>query len=230
MAYELQETPGLQEVRYLATSQGQRVHNILHFLYFQGGGTPSTSGNFLLALEALWSTSFSPVISDATILNETKILEVLSVAASPSDPSQPVVTYGQEDQLTTEPNPKGVVAAPYLPTYVAATIKKTAQDATQKAFGSIRIGALSESSTEAVDKPNELTGGAFLDLVSLAQALSQPIEDPAVAMNELRPAVFKRVAAIGQPTPQFFAPPVTATQAFQLVGSQVSRKKLREQF
>ena len=196
----------------------------------KGGGQASNSGDFVEALETQWTEQFSPLLSSETTLNETKMLEVIGVEGNIGPPARPIVKYGQEDQRSTFPIPKGAQLAPFLPTYVAATIQKTAFDATQKAFGSIRIGALSEVSTEGTDNPNELTAVDFALLQTIALVLKFPVNDPQQPANNLTPVVLRRVAAIGQPNVEQFAPPTVDTEAFQIVGSQVSRKRLRRQF
>jgi len=217
------------DVAGLAT--GQTIVNIYYYKPTLGvPGQPYTSQDFLSGWNTANGTQFLEFISNAYRGALMRIREIVTVNLLPGPGNIGTPVYGLEDQFDAWRDRPGIAPIPHLPTYVAATMKYRGTNGLTFLNGSKRIGPLAEVATEAGATPNELDDIAHANFVILADAFEKNITSIVEAGNIMVPGVFSLTQAAlgGLPLDQFFFS-VASILAFRVLGSQVSRKRLRDQ-
>lgn len=207
----------------------QTVLNVYHYsASIAVPGQDYTSQDFLGQWKLLVGDPFLAFIADNYQGALLRIRQVVQVNLIPGDPNVNVPVYGVEDELQEWRSVAGTRTFPYLPTYVAATIKLRGERQGIFLNGSKRIGPLAEAQTEGGGTPNELEVAEHVLLIQLGATIESKIPSTIEASNIMTSGILSltRAGIGGLPVDDhFFA--TQSTIGFKVIGSQVSRKRLR---
>lgn len=228
MAFNLIDKAVYQlDVAGLASTQ--TVLNVYHYeATLAVPGQDYTSQDFLDQWNALVGAPFLNFISDNYSGALLRIRQIVAVNLIPGTPPVNVPVYGVEDELQAWRSVTGTQTLPYLPTYVAATIKLRGSKQGVFLNGSKRIGPLAEVQTEGTGSPNELTAAEHVLLIQLGATIESKIPSTAEPSNFMSSGIFSLTQAGvgGLPLDDHFYT-TQSTIGFKVIGSQVSRKRLR---
>lgn len=207
----------------------QTVLNIYHYTASLGvPGTVYTSQDFLGNWKTLIGDPYLAYVADNYVGALLRIREIVNVNLIAGDNDVNVPVYGNEDELQEWRTVGGTKFAPYLPTYVAATIKLRGEKQGVFLNGSKRIGPLAEAQTEETGTPNELTTAEHVLLIQLGATIESKVPSTDENTNIMTAGVFSLTQAGvgGLPMDDHFYA-IVSTIGFKVLGSQVSRKRLR---
>ena len=228
MAFNLVDK-AIYQLDVVGQASTQTVANVYHYSPTLAiPGTDYTSNDFLNEWETLVGAPFLAFIGSNYQGAILRLREIVAVNpnADPGKAGTPV--YGLGDQSASWPNVVGTRAFPYLPTYVASTIKFRGENSGKFKNGSKRIGPLVELQTEGTGSPNELTAAEVALFSQLAGNIESKIPSGVEPTNDMRYGIFSLLEAGNNGLPLFdWFYTVQASVAFRVLGSQVSRKRLR---
>lgn len=217
------------EIAVQGVAAGQAVVNVFHYIPSTLGiGFTATMAQCLTAFRTMWRASVLPALSDAYTVLNYKGRNIVGTRVDPNNPNKFIFNIGDVADLAgAGAADNGGDAGDPLPTYAAMTLRKVTGVGGKRKKGSVRLGPLTEASTEALDQ-NKLTAAS----IALGNAACTGLKGTlgtAVAGDSLVPVVFSRTTEFAPPQPVIgVALAVTAISDMFVnlyVGSQVSRKQ-----